>query len=102
MDSVQHLCSAGGNVTGVTIMENSTEFPTKIKVAVAHTCFPSYSGGRDQEDPSSKPAQGNSSQDPISENTQPKKTGSVSQVVEHRPSKHEYHQKKKFKNIATI
>jgi hypothetical protein len=33
---------------------------------VAHTCNPSYSGGRDQEDHSSKPAQANSSQDPIS------------------------------------
>jgi hypothetical protein len=27
---------------------------------VAHTCNPSYSGGRDQEDRSSKPAQANS------------------------------------------
>jgi hypothetical protein len=33
---------------------------------VAHTYNPSYSGGRDQEDHSSKPAQANSSQDPIS------------------------------------
>jgi hypothetical protein len=32
----------------------------------AHTCNPSYSGGRDREDHSSKPAQTNSSQDPIS------------------------------------
>jgi hypothetical protein len=32
-------------------------------VLVAHTCNPSYSGGRDQEDHSSKPAIG--SQDPI-------------------------------------
>jgi hypothetical protein len=31
---------------------------------VAHTCNPSYSGGRHQEDHGSKPA--NSSQDPIS------------------------------------
>jgi hypothetical protein len=34
--------------------------------AVAHACNPSYSGGRDQEDRSSKPAQANSSRDPIS------------------------------------
>jgi hypothetical protein len=34
-------------------------------VLVAHTCNPSYSGGRDQEDRSSKPAQANSSRDPI-------------------------------------
>jgi hypothetical protein len=36
------------------------------QVPVAHACNPSYSGGRDQEDCSSKPAQANSSQDPIS------------------------------------
>jgi hypothetical protein len=30
---------------------------------VAHACNPSYSGGRDQEDCGSKPAQENSSQD---------------------------------------
>jgi hypothetical protein len=35
---------------------------------VVHTCNPSYSGGRDQEDHSSKPAQANSSWDPISKN----------------------------------
>jgi hypothetical protein len=34
-------------------------------VPVAHTCNPSYSGGRDQKDHSSKPAQGNSSRHPI-------------------------------------
>jgi hypothetical protein len=32
-------------------------------VLVAHTCNPSYSGGRDQEDQGSKPALANSSQD---------------------------------------
>jgi hypothetical protein len=32
---------------------------------VAHACNPSYSGGRDQEDCSSKPAQTNTSRDPI-------------------------------------
>jgi hypothetical protein len=32
---------------------------------VAHAYKPSYLGGRDQEDPSSKPAQADSSQDPI-------------------------------------
>jgi hypothetical protein len=35
------------------------------QVPVAHACNPSYSGGRDQEDLSSKPAWANSSQDPI-------------------------------------
>jgi hypothetical protein len=33
---------------------------------VAHTCNPSYSRGRDQEDGDSKPAWAKSSQDPIS------------------------------------
>jgi hypothetical protein len=35
---------------------------------VAHACNPSYSGGRDQENCSSKPAQANGSQDPVSKN----------------------------------
>jgi hypothetical protein len=34
------------------------------RVLVAHTCNPSYSGGRDQEDHGSKPAWTNSSRDP--------------------------------------
>jgi hypothetical protein len=34
-------------------------------VQVAHACNASYSGGRDQEDHSSKPARGNSPWDPI-------------------------------------
>jgi hypothetical protein len=38
---------------------------TIAHVPVAHTCNPSYSGGRDQEDHGSKPAWTNSSQDPI-------------------------------------
>jgi hypothetical protein len=33
---------------------------------VAHSCNPSYSGGRDQEDHSSNPARANGLQDPIS------------------------------------
>jgi hypothetical protein len=40
---------------------------------VAHTCNPSFSGGRDQEDPSSKPAWANSSQDSILKKPIPKK-----------------------------
>jgi hypothetical protein len=31
---------------------------------VAHTCNPSYSGGRDQEDQGLKPARANSSREP--------------------------------------
>jgi hypothetical protein len=38
----------------------------KQSMSCAHACDPSYLGGRDQEDHSSKPAQANSSQDPIS------------------------------------
>jgi hypothetical protein len=36
------------------------------QVLVAHTCNPSYSGGRDQEDLGWKPPWANSWQDPIS------------------------------------
>jgi hypothetical protein len=36
-------------------------------VPVAHAYNPSYSGGRDREDCSSKPARANNSQDPFSE-----------------------------------
>jgi hypothetical protein len=40
---------------------------------VAHTCDPSYSEDRDQEDHGSKPAQANSTSDPISKNPSQKK-----------------------------
>jgi hypothetical protein len=63
---------------------------------VAHTCNPSYSGGRDQEDCSLKPAWANSSQDPISKKkkTFKKRAGGVAQGVgpEFKP---QYHKKKK-------
>jgi hypothetical protein len=42
-------------------------------VLVAHACNPSYSGGREQEDHSSKPALANSWQDPILKKTLHKK-----------------------------
>jgi hypothetical protein len=42
------------------------------QMLVAHTCNPSYSGGRDQEDCDSKPAWANSSQDPISKKLTPR------------------------------
>jgi hypothetical protein len=45
----------------------------KRLVPVAHACNPSYLGGRDQEDLSSKPAWANSSQDPISKENHHKK-----------------------------
>jgi hypothetical protein len=47
-----------------TCENNSSE---KCWVPVAHTCNPSYSEGRDQEDHGLKPAEANSSQDPILE-----------------------------------
>jgi hypothetical protein len=42
---------------------------------VAHTCNPSYSGGRDQEDHGLKPVGANSSQDPSLKNPITKKLG---------------------------
>jgi hypothetical protein len=59
------------------------------QMRVAHTCNPSYSGGRDQEDQGSKPAWANSLQDPILKNPTQKRAGGVTQVVERLPSKHE-------------
>jgi hypothetical protein len=44
------------------------EIVFRSQVLVAHACNPSYSGGRDKEDHGSKPAQANSSRDPISKN----------------------------------
>jgi hypothetical protein len=46
---------------------------------VAHTCIPSYSGGRDQKDHSSKAGQANSSGDPISRKPVKKRAGRVAQ-----------------------
>jgi hypothetical protein len=43
------------------------------QVPVAHTCNPSYSGGRDQEDHNMKPTQANSSGDLSSKKTLHKK-----------------------------
>jgi hypothetical protein len=42
---------------------------------VAHACNPSYSGSRDQEDHSSKPAQANSPRDPILKKPSQKRAG---------------------------
>jgi hypothetical protein len=61
---------------------------------VAHTCNPSYSGGRGQEDHSSKPAQANSSQNPTSQKKKKKyptqnRAVKVAQVVKCLPSKRE-------------
>jgi hypothetical protein len=48
---------------------------------VAYSYNPSYSGGRDQEDCGSKPAQANSSQDPVSKKLTQKRTGGMAQEV---------------------
>jgi hypothetical protein len=63
---------------------------------MAHTCNPSYSGGRDLGDQSSKPAQANSLPDPISKTPIKKRAGGVAQGVgpEFKP---QYHKKKKKK-----
>jgi hypothetical protein len=45
----------------------SSERSQTSQAPVAHACNPSYSGGRDQENRSLKPAQANSSWDPIME-----------------------------------
>jgi hypothetical protein len=44
---------------------------------VAHACNSSYSGGRNQEDSSSKSARANSSRDPISKIPDTKRAGGV-------------------------
>jgi hypothetical protein len=58
----------------------------------------SYSGGGDQEDRGSKPAQANSLQDPISKIPNTKKAGGVAQGVgpEFKP---QYHKNKKKRNL---
>jgi hypothetical protein len=59
---------------GSTFLEKRENMRKNLQRApVAHICNPSYSGGRDQEDCGSKPAQGNSSGDPISKIANTKK-----------------------------
>jgi hypothetical protein len=69
---------------------------------VAKPCNPSYSGGRDQEDRSSKPAWANSSKRPYLKNTHHKKrAGGVAQSVgpEFKP---QYHKTQTNKQKTTI
>jgi hypothetical protein len=70
---------------------------------VAHTCHPSFSGGRDLEDHSSKPAQTNSSErPPILKNPSQKKAGGVAQG-EGPEFKSQYHKKKvEFKKYLNV
>jgi hypothetical protein len=74
----------------------------KKTLLVAQAYNPSYSGGRDRKDHGLKPAQANSSRDPISRKLITKKADGVTQVIECLPSKHEalsskpqYYRKKK-------
>jgi hypothetical protein len=53
--------------------------------AVPHTCNPSYSGGRDQEDQGLKPAWASTLQDLILKNPSPKRAGGVAQGPEFKP-----------------
>jgi hypothetical protein len=62
---------------------------------MAHVCNPGYSGGRDQEDCGSKPAQANSLRDPISKNPLRKRAGGVAQG-EGPEFKPQCHKKKKI------
>jgi hypothetical protein len=70
-------------------------------VLMAHTCNPSYSGGRNEEDPSSKPDWENSSWDPISKIPNTRRAGGVAQGVgpEFKP---QYHKKKKMGAQSTL
>jgi hypothetical protein len=51
------------------------QFDNLIWEPVAHACYHSYSGGRDQKDGSSKPAGANSWREPISKTANTKKQG---------------------------
>jgi hypothetical protein len=69
----------------------------KVWVLVAHSCGASYSGGRDQDDCSSKPARANSSRDPILKNPITKNWTSGVAQSEGPEYKTQYHKKKKKK-----
>jgi hypothetical protein len=58
------------------------KIPRLSQVPVAHTCNRNFSRGIDQEDHSSKPAQANSSQNPISKKPYLKKTHHKKELVE--------------------
>jgi hypothetical protein len=68
----------------------------KSQAPMAHACNPSYSGGRDQEDGGSKPAQANSSPDPILKRPSQKRTSGMAQDVDPE-FKSQYCKKKKKK-----
>jgi hypothetical protein len=53
------------------------------RASVAHTCNPSYSGGRDWEDRSLRPALANGSRDSILKNPSQERAGGMAQGVGH-------------------
>jgi hypothetical protein len=72
---------------------------------MAHTCNPSYSGDRDQEDCGSKPAQANSLQGPVSKipNTHTKKNRAGGVVQGAGPEfKSQYNTAKKKRSLNYI
>jgi hypothetical protein len=66
LDMVKHVCNPRCSLGH--IVRAYLKITTARQAPVAHTCNPSYSGGRGQEDHCSKPAQANSSQNPILKN----------------------------------
>jgi hypothetical protein len=77
-------------------MQNFKHF---VWVLMAQACYPSYSGGKDQEYDSSKPAQANSSARPYLKIPFKKRAGGKAQGV--GPEfKLQYHKKKKRGNYG--
>jgi hypothetical protein len=70
-------------VTGPHPIHSNTPIPCAEErwswALVTHACKPSYSGGRNQEDGSSKPVQANSLRDAISKIAISKRAGGVAQ-----------------------
>jgi hypothetical protein len=57
---------SGNNILALYIhFRNNVTIKTILPALMAHTYNPSYSGSRDQDDHSSRPAWANSSRDPI-------------------------------------
>jgi hypothetical protein len=70
---------------------------------MAHACNSGFSGGRDQEDHSSKLAWANSSWGPISKNSSPNRAGRVAQGVGPDFKPQDYKKKKLHKyNVLPI
>jgi hypothetical protein len=72
-----YLCTHTHNLK---TKQNKTK-NTHHQAPVTHYCNPSYMGGWDHEDPSSRPAWANSSWHPISKLTRAKWTKAVSQAI---------------------